>query len=429
MSAGQNQPFGPTSTSSARHLGAQAAAPPARPSSSPRLRPPPASGRKPPAGPRACTVPAKPGGCSPSPDAISQLENLDRTLLTRRDIERLFGVSKLVSLPEGVTVERDQIEVRFSWGEERDGAALRAGFRARERLRAVRGAGRSRRRWSGRGGEEMTTEALVPAAGEPAVATGGAGEIVVPQGDRRRGAVGGGAVLGVLRGADREREDTVGVTGERWGNSSGVVRGARPRAARRQPLHVAAYIRTHPGSVPTVKQHLAAVRMLGHWLVVSQILPVNPAAAVRAPKHVVATGATPVLSPAEAKKLLALIDAGALAGLRDRALLLRDALQLRAGERGVGDAAAGLLRAGEPGVVEALREGRKAARRAGPPPGCGCPRRLRRGGRARGAEGGALPEPGSRGPAADGPRARAAARLGDDQAARRGSPTTGWRIR
>ena len=28
------------------------------------------------------------------PDAISQLEALDRTLLTRRDVERLFGVSK-----------------------------------------------------------------------------------------------------------------------------------------------------------------------------------------------------------------------------------------------------------------------------------------------------------------------------------------------
>ena len=37
------------------------------------------------------------------------------------------------------------------------------------------------------------------------------------------------------------------------------------------PLHVAAYIRTHPGSVPTVKQHLAAIRMLCDWLVVSQV--------------------------------------------------------------------------------------------------------------------------------------------------------------
>ena len=37
------------------------------------------------------------------------------------------------------------------------------------------------------------------------------------------------------------------------------------------PLHVAAYIRTHPGSAPTVKQHLAAIRMLCDWLVVSQV--------------------------------------------------------------------------------------------------------------------------------------------------------------
>ena len=87
------------------------------------------------------------------------------------------------------------------------------------------------------------------------------------------------------------------------------------------PLHVAAYIRTHSGSAPTVKQHLAAIRMLGDWLVVSQVLPVNPAAAVRGPKHVVTTGATPVLSPAEARRLLEAIDTGTLAGLRDRALV------------------------------------------------------------------------------------------------------------
>ena len=84
---------------------------------------------------------------------------------------------------------------------------------------------------------------------------------------------------------------------------------------------MAAYIRTHPGSAPTVKQHLAAIRMLGDWLVVTQIIPVNPAAAVRGPKHVVRKGATPLLSPAEARRLLAAIDTGTLAGLRDRALV------------------------------------------------------------------------------------------------------------
>ena len=87
------------------------------------------------------------------------------------------------------------------------------------------------------------------------------------------------------------------------------------------PLHVAAYIRTHPGSAPTVKQHLAAIRVLCDWLVVHQVLPVNPAAAVRGPKHVVTKGATPVLTPAEMRSLLDGIDAGSLVGLRDRALL------------------------------------------------------------------------------------------------------------
>ena len=64
---------------------------------------------------------------------------------------------------------------------------------------------------------------------------------------------------------------------------------------------MAAYIWTHPGSVPTVKQHLAAIRALCDWLVVHQVLPVNPAAAVRGPKHVVTKGATPVLTPVETR--------------------------------------------------------------------------------------------------------------------------------
>ena len=44
---------------------------------------------------RTCTVPAKPRWLLAIPDAISQLENLDRQLFTRRDIERLFGVGKV----------------------------------------------------------------------------------------------------------------------------------------------------------------------------------------------------------------------------------------------------------------------------------------------------------------------------------------------
>ena len=40
-------------------------------------------------------MPAKPRWLLAIPDAISQLEQFDRQLLTRRDIERLFGVRKV----------------------------------------------------------------------------------------------------------------------------------------------------------------------------------------------------------------------------------------------------------------------------------------------------------------------------------------------
>ena len=61
------------------------------------------------------------------------------------------------------------------------------------------------------------------------------------------------------------------------GQFLGEARGLRLEAV--SPLHVAAYIRTHPGSAPTVKQHLVALRRLCDWLVVSQVLPATPAAA------------------------------------------------------------------------------------------------------------------------------------------------------
>ncbi len=90
-----------------------------------------------------------------------------------------------------------------------------------------------------------------------------------------------------------------------------------------EPVHVAAWVERlgHGFSPPTVKQWLAAVRMLFDWLVVGQVLAVNPAAAVRGPKHVVRTGKTPVLSAAEARQLLDSIDTATVVGLRDRALI------------------------------------------------------------------------------------------------------------
>jgi integrase/recombinase XerD len=71
------------------------------------------------------------------------------------------------------------------------------------------------------------------------------------------------------------------------------------------PMHVAAYIEQHPGSPQTIKQHLAAIKMLFDYLVVSQIVPTNPAAPVKGPTHVVKRGKTPVLSVEDARTLLA----------------------------------------------------------------------------------------------------------------------------
>ena len=89
------------------------------------------------------------------------------------------------------------------------------------------------------------------------------------------------------------------------------------------PFVVAGYIEhlTTLLSAPTVKLHLAAIRMLFDWLVTGQVVPINPAASVRGPKHVVRTGKTPVLTAAEARQLLDSIDCTKIVGLRDRALI------------------------------------------------------------------------------------------------------------
>jgi site-specific recombinase XerC len=72
---------------------------------------------------------------------------------------------------------------------------------------------------------------------------------------------------------------------------------------------------------PTVKQHLAAIRMLFDWLVTGGILASNPATSVRGPKHVIKRGKTPVLTTDQARVLIESIDTSTPVGLRDRALI------------------------------------------------------------------------------------------------------------
>jgi len=104
-----------------------------------------------------------------------------------------------------------------------------------------------------------------------------------------------------------------------------------------EPVHVATYIEhlQQQLSDPSVKQHLAAIKMLFDWLVIGQTVPTNPAASVRGPKHVVKKGKTMVLSATDARAMLDSIAVERrldeadpqsplvpiLIGLRDRALI------------------------------------------------------------------------------------------------------------
>ena len=101
---------------------------------------------------------------------------------------------------------------------------------------------------------------------------------------------------------------------------------------------------------------LRKARLTGHpsevrLLVVHQVLPVNPAAAVRGPKHVVTKGATPVLTPAETPGRCSTGSTRGRWSVFATGPAERDGVQLRAGERGRGDASSGLLPPGDASLV------------------------------------------------------------------------------
>jgi integrase/recombinase XerD len=104
----------------------------------------------------------------------------------------------------------------------------------------------------------------------------------------------------------------------RWCEGRGVT-----RIEDIQPVHVAGYIEQLQAirKAPTVKQHLACIRMLFDWLVTGQVIASNPAHAVRGPRHSVMKGSTTVMSSLEATAFLNGIDVSHVVGLRDRALI------------------------------------------------------------------------------------------------------------
>lgn len=90
-----------------------------------------------------------------------------------------------------------------------------------------------------------------------------------------------------------------------------------------QSFHVSAYVEELGQSlaIASVKQNLAALRMLFDWLMIRQVCSRNPCHAVRGPRLKITTGKTPVLDEAEAKLLLNSISGTDLTSLRDRALI------------------------------------------------------------------------------------------------------------
>jgi site-specific recombinase XerD len=88
-----------------------------------------------------------------------------------------------------------------------------------------------------------------------------------------------------------------------------------------EPITVAAYIEQHPGSPATIKQHMAAIRMLFSWLTEKGILAMNPAREVKTPKFSRNEGKTPAPPTEDVQKLINSIDLSNVVGLRDQAIL------------------------------------------------------------------------------------------------------------
>src|SRR5258705_9441107 len=90
-----------------------------------------------------------------------------------------------------------------------------------------------------------------------------------------------------------------------------------------EPITVAAYFETlqRQAAPPTVKQHMAAIRMLFSWLTEKGVLAMNPAREVKTERFSRTEGKTPAFVEGEVQKLLNTVETSTHTGLRDRALL------------------------------------------------------------------------------------------------------------
>src|SRR5258708_4685365 len=88
-----------------------------------------------------------------------------------------------------------------------------------------------------------------------------------------------------------------------------------------EPITVAAYIEQHPGSAPTIKQHMAAIRMFFSYLTEKGVLAMNPAREVKTQRFSRKEGKTPAFARDEVRQGLDSIGADRVGEHRDQAPL------------------------------------------------------------------------------------------------------------
>src|ERR1700753_2578448 len=86
-----------------------------------------------------------------------------------------------------------------------------------------------------------------------------------------------------------------------------------------EPITVAAYIEIlqRRAAPPTVKQHMAAIRMLCAWLTEKGVLAMNSAREVKTERFSRTEGKTPAFVEGEVQKLLGTVETATHTGLRD----------------------------------------------------------------------------------------------------------------
>jgi site-specific recombinase XerD len=86
-----------------------------------------------------------------------------------------------------------------------------------------------------------------------------------------------------------------------------------------EPITVAAYIETlqRQAAPPTVKQHMAAIRMMFSWLTEKGVLAMNPPREVKTERFSRTEGKTPAFVEGEVQKLLEAVETSTHTGLRE----------------------------------------------------------------------------------------------------------------